>query len=296
MAAAPALAASRKISRGWTMLASSVPTVMIARAQHPVLRIEQHDAELLDRPAPVLRQQHLRQHAWRRDLDALAPDRASASGGPVRRQRGFAPLARCRCPAMRRRSSNLHPRQPVRSRRARPAPRSRDPAHSRWRGRARGPPRAARCRRAPSHPARCSFSRGRSCAATPFIVHHPCYTSGADAPRCPPALCLLSLRTLFGASTERNRPRAGRHRRGACRRRRALRDAEFAEATAALQQSHEAVEQRDYRLALSRALDASQRAQDAARQAAEGQARARSEAEVGGSHLGRRACSSSRPG
>ena len=55
---------------------------------------------------------------------------------------------------------------------------------------------------------------------------------------------------------------------------------EFADATAALQQSHEAVDQRDYRLALSRALDASQRAQDAARQAAEGKARARGEAEV----------------
>ena len=55
---------------------------------------------------------------------------------------------------------------------------------------------------------------------------------------------------------------------------------EFTEATAALQQSHEAVDQRDYRLALSRALDASQRAQDAARQAADGRARARSEAET----------------
>ena len=38
--------------------------------------------------------------------------------------------------------------------------------------------------------------------------------------------------------------------------------------------------QRDYRLALSRALDASQRAQESARQAADGQARARSEAEL----------------
>jgi small-conductance mechanosensitive channel len=54
---------------------------------------------------------------------------------------------------------------------------------------------------------------------------------------------------------------------------------EFGEATAALQQAHDAVGQRDYRLALSRALDASQRAQDAARQAADGRARARSEAE-----------------
>jgi hypothetical protein len=54
----------------------------------------------------------------------------------------------------------------------------------------------------------------------------------------------------------------------------------FAEATTALQQSHEAVTQRDYRLALSRALDASQRAQESARLAADGQARARSEADL----------------
>jgi len=56
--------------------------------------------------------------------------------------------------------------------------------------------------------------------------------------------------------------------------------AEFAEAQTALQQSHDAVDQRDYRLALSRALDASQRAQDSARQAADGQAKSRSAAEV----------------
>lgn len=48
-------------------------------------------------------------------------------------------------------------------------------------------------------------------------------------------------------------------------------------ATAALQQAHEAVEQRDYRLALSRALDANERALEAAKEAANGKARARSE-------------------
>jgi hypothetical protein len=55
---------------------------------------------------------------------------------------------------------------------------------------------------------------------------------------------------------------------------------EFSAATAALQQSQDAVQQRDYRLALSRALDARERAQDAAKQAADGKARARSEAEA----------------
>jgi hypothetical protein len=56
---------------------------------------------------------------------------------------------------------------------------------------------------------------------------------------------------------------------------------EFAAATTALQQAHDAVAQRDYRTALSRALTASERAQESARQAADGKARARAEAEVG---------------
>lgn len=54
----------------------------------------------------------------------------------------------------------------------------------------------------------------------------------------------------------------------------------FTAATSALQQSHGAVEQRDYRLALSLAIDAYERAQDAAKLGADGQAKARSEAEV----------------
>jgi hypothetical protein len=57
--------------------------------------------------------------------------------------------------------------------------------------------------------------------------------------------------------------------------------AEFAAATTSLQQAHAAVEQRDYRQALSRALDASERAQASARLAADGKARARSDAEAG---------------
>jgi hypothetical protein len=53
----------------------------------------------------------------------------------------------------------------------------------------------------------------------------------------------------------------------------------FNAATAALQQAHEAVQQRDYRLALSRALDANERALEAAKESANGKARARAEAE-----------------
>jgi hypothetical protein len=53
----------------------------------------------------------------------------------------------------------------------------------------------------------------------------------------------------------------------------------FTAATSALKQAHDAVAQRDYRLALTRALDAGDRAQDAAKGAADGKARARPEAE-----------------
>jgi len=55
---------------------------------------------------------------------------------------------------------------------------------------------------------------------------------------------------------------------------------EYAAASSALQQAHDAVAQRDYRLALTRALDAHDRAQDAAKAAADGKARARGEAEA----------------
>jgi hypothetical protein len=53
----------------------------------------------------------------------------------------------------------------------------------------------------------------------------------------------------------------------------------FTAATEAMQDTHDAVEQRDYRLALSRAIDANERALEAATQAANGKARARAEAE-----------------
>jgi hypothetical protein len=49
---------------------------------------------------------------------------------------------------------------------------------------------------------------------------------------------------------------------------------EFTAAANALQKAHESVDQRDYRQALSFAIDARQRAQDASRQAAEGRKRA----------------------
>lgn len=56
-------------------------------------------------------------------------------------------------------------------------------------------------------------------------------------------------------------------------------------AVTAMQETHQAVEQRDYRLALSRAIDANDRALEAARQAASGKALARSQAESAIAHL-----------
>lgn len=55
---------------------------------------------------------------------------------------------------------------------------------------------------------------------------------------------------------------------------------DFSAATTALQKAHEAVDQRDYRQALSYALDARERAKAAASAAADGQAKARSDAEA----------------
>jgi hypothetical protein len=54
----------------------------------------------------------------------------------------------------------------------------------------------------------------------------------------------------------------------------------FTAATTAMQQTHEAVQQRDYRLALSRAIDANERALEAVRQAADAKARAQSDADA----------------
>lgn len=55
---------------------------------------------------------------------------------------------------------------------------------------------------------------------------------------------------------------------------------EMAAATGSLQQAHEAISQRDFRLALTRALDAHDRALEAAKAAAEGQVRARGQTDA----------------
>jgi hypothetical protein len=55
---------------------------------------------------------------------------------------------------------------------------------------------------------------------------------------------------------------------------------EYSAATSALQKAHDAVSQRDYRQALSYALDARERAQESARVAADGRARAHTASET----------------
>jgi hypothetical protein len=55
---------------------------------------------------------------------------------------------------------------------------------------------------------------------------------------------------------------------------------EFSAATAALQKAHDSVDQRDYRSALGYAIDARQRATEAAKQAAAGKARAKRTADA----------------
>ena len=113
-----------------------------------------------------------------------------------------------------------------------------------------------------------------------FIVHHPCYTAG----RCvvvAAAICTLLFLTACSEPPQKEIDRA----QGAIDAARAAGAEQYATepftaATTAMQQTHEAVQQRDYRLALSRAIDANERALEAARQAADGKARAQTDADA----------------
>lgn len=87
-------------------------------------------------------------------------------------------------------------------------------------------------------------------------------------------------RRMLGAASEGTRSGAGRRRHGARRRRQSYAPDDYNAATASLQKAHDAVDQRDYRQALSYALDARERAKAAASAAADGQAKARSDAEA----------------
>ena len=85
---------------------------------------------------------------------------------------------------------------------------------------------------------------------------------------------------LLGTPTNRNRSSSGRDRHRTRGGRRQYAPDEYTAATSALQKAHDAVDQRDFRQALGYALDARERAKDAARQAVDGKARARVAAEA----------------
>ena len=211
MAAAPALAASRKISRGWTMLASTRPDRHDRRPEDSVLGVEQHDAELLDRPAAILRQQHLGQDARGRDLDALAAD-AGQRAAPqfdgrddLRRPRGadswnatklVVPGAREPIESARRRSSTALARSSALAF-ARPCPK-----HDRQ--------QLVVAERRRTHALQLlarAIVRRDGLHRTPSLLYFR-----PDAPRCCPAVCSLPLRRLLRATAERNRSSARRHR------------------------------------------------------------------------------------
>ena len=256
------------------MLASSVPTDSTTRPQHPVLRVEQQHAELLDRAAAVLRQQELGDVARGANLRPLAR-RARQRAAPeldrgehLRRARAadarHAPNSSCRA-----RTSPCNPPTG-------PAPRSPGRARSMRPGRARARWPAARCRRAPA-PSRCSFSRGRSCGCdclhrTPSLLYFRGDASSVR-PAAARSCCAVVLSTACSEPPQKEIDRA----QAAIDAARAA-GAEhyapesFTAATDRAPQAHEAVAQRDYRLALTRALDASDRAQEAREAAAEGKA------------------------
>src|SRR5688500_3123501 len=99
-------------------------------------------------------------------------------------------------------------------------------------------------------PSRASFSRGRSCVATVFIVHHPCYTSGAMR-RLSGLLCAL----LFCSACSEPPQKELAMAQGAIDAARAAGAEQYAReplaaAAASLQSAHDAVVQRDYVLAL----------------------------------------------
>jgi hypothetical protein len=104
----------------------------------------------------------------------------------------------------------------------------------------------------------------------------------ASLRRLPPTVCVVGL--FFMAGCAQPPDKELHEAQGAIDAARAAgaedyAQAELNEAVTALQRGHEAVQQRDYRLALNHALDSRERAQNAAREAADGKASARSAAE-----------------
>ena len=113
-----------------------------------------------------------------------------------------------------------------------------------------------------------------------FHLHHTCYTF-CEMRRLP----VIALLLLFAAGCSEPPQKEIDQAQGALDAARAAGAdkyavEEYTAASGALQKAHEAVGQRDYRQALSYAIDARERAQDAARAAADGKARARGAAQA----------------
>ena len=214
--------ASRKTSRGWTTVVSSDPTDTIFDPDDAVLRVEHHDAELLDRPAtrtaaadtPPAVGGDPKPWTLRARRAPACVVRARRRQAPARRARG-----RFRRPrAVRRASMRVRPCRPPACSSSRLATRarrtSRDPLPSTSASSSLSPSAAA--------PRRSSFSRGRSCGATSFI-----YTQILMRRLVAAWLCCArrssSRRRLRGAPQQGNGSGAGRDRCRARRRRRSVR-------------------------------------------------------------------------
>ena len=141
-------------------------------AQDAMLRVEQHDAELLGRPRSEGRQQIRRP----RRAGSEAASARSARGDSVRRPSSRAATICARLGAtdagdareIVARRSRQAVQAAARGEQRRSRPRARRSPDSRCRARAR----PVRCRRAPRRRARSSFSRGRSSGDRSFIVLH----------------------------------------------------------------------------------------------------------------------------
>ena len=260
------------------------------RPQHAMLGVEQHDAELLDRRASRTCGSRIRRRIARRAQSEPRARRVRrASGGRVRGRPATCAARAAPMPAIRARSSHVdrasrearRARRSTRWRRASASPR-REPLPSTSATSSLSPSAAAPCRS--------SFSRGRSSGDRSFIVLQPRSGTRILSERCRlrASCCRRLVRRCVAASRrlrrrssrQRNATGAGRDRRGARGRRRPVRTRRVrgrqdgAQATRTRRST-----QRDYRLALNHALDSRERAQNAAKQAADGKAAARAEAD-----------------
>ena len=247
-------------------------------AEHAVFRVEQQDPELLDATVAILRQQKLGDHARTRHL---RPDAAGLCDGAPTQLDGGEQLRRSR------RADAVDALQLVAA----------DPRQARntadRRKRMVGEIERARARLPLTEHDRDELVVAeRRRAETSELFTRP-IVLGDGLHRTPSLLYCRSMRRLAAAvgtlvfltaCSEPPQKEIDRAQGAIDAARAAGADQyatePFTAATTAMQQTREAVEQRDYRLALSRAVDANERALEAARQAADGKAQVRGAAEA----------------